>query len=163
MIELRFERDIRAGAERVFALLVDLRDYDRWLPRSAAFRGTTRISEGPIGVGTTYLEQSPFGVRRGTLTGLMRPTVLDFEQPMNLKPPILGGIGIKLFHRLTPQADGVHLLRRLELAPHGPVVLLMPLVTRAFRAENERLMNTLKTVAEGQAVADARSDLKYPG
>jgi uncharacterized protein YndB with AHSA1/START domain len=149
MIELRFERDIHATAERIFALLVNLPDYDRWLPRSTAFHGTTSISEGPMRVGTTYLEQSPFGVRHGTVTGLSSPTVLNFEQPMTLKPPILGGVGIKLFHTLTPQADSVHLLRRLELTPHGPAVLLTPFVTRAFRAENERLMNTLKTFAEG--------------
>jgi hypothetical protein len=149
MIELRFERVMRASAERVFALFADLRDYDLWLPRSAAFHGTTSISEGPIGVGTTNVEQSPFRVRHGTLTRMISPTELDFEQPMTLRPAILGGIGIKLFHRLTPQTDCVHLLRRLELTPHGPAALLTPIVTRAFRAENERLMNTLKTVAEG--------------
>jgi uncharacterized protein YndB with AHSA1/START domain len=36
---LRFEAEIRAGAERVFSLLADLRDYDRWLPKSPAFHG----------------------------------------------------------------------------------------------------------------------------
>jgi hypothetical protein len=148
MIELRFERVIRASAEQVFALLLDVRDYDRWLPRSAAFHGTTSISEGPIAVGTTYVEESPFGVRHGKLTCLIASTILNFEQPMALKPAIFGGVGIKLFHKLTPQTDCVHLLRRLELAPHGPVALLTPIVARAFRAENERLMNTLKTVAE---------------
>ena len=35
--DLRFEASIRATADRVFSLLVDLRDYDRWLPRSSAF------------------------------------------------------------------------------------------------------------------------------
>ncbi len=151
MIELRFERDIHATAERVFTLLVNLRAYDRWLPRSTAFHGTTSISGGPIGVGTTYLERSPFGVRHGTVTGLTSPTVLNFEQPMTLKPSILGGIGIKLFHTLTPQADSVHLLRRLELMLHGPAVLLTPFMIRAFRAENERLMDVLKKTAESAA------------
>jgi len=48
MIELKFETEIRASAERAFSLLADLRDYDRWLPRSSAFHGTVTISEGPI-------------------------------------------------------------------------------------------------------------------
>jgi len=149
MVELRFERVIRASAERVFTLLVELRDYDRWLPPSAAFHGATSISGGPIGVGTTYVEQSPIGVRRGVLTALVRPTALNFEQPMTLKPAIFGGIGIKLFHTLTPDADAVHLFRRLELTPHGPAALFMPLVISAFRAENERMMNALAAFAEG--------------
>ena len=65
MIKLHFECDIKANAERVFGLLADLRDYDRWLPSSSAFKGTHRISEGPIGVGTTYVEPGPFGARHG--------------------------------------------------------------------------------------------------
>jgi len=43
MAELRFETDLHASAEQVFSLLAQLRDYDRWLPRSSAFHGTTEI------------------------------------------------------------------------------------------------------------------------
>ncbi len=102
MVELRFEADIEATAERVFSLLVELRDYDRWLPPSSAFHGTTRISDGPIGIGTTYVEPGPFGTRHGVVTALVRPTQLDFEQPMTLRPRFLGVLGIRLFHTLTP-------------------------------------------------------------
>lgn len=153
MVELRFEADIGASAERVFSLLADLRDYDRWLPRSTAFHGTTSISDGPIAAGTTYVETSPFGVRHGVVTALVYPTELDFEQPMTLKLGLFGMVGIKLFHRLTPAGCSVHLLRRLELAPHGLVTLAMPLVTRAFRSENERMMEVLKAAAESGASA----------
>ena len=149
MTELRFEADIEASAERVFALLADLRDYDRWLPNSAAFRGTVRISEGPIAVGTTYLEPGPFGTRRGTVTRMDAPTQLCFEQPMTLKPRLLGSIGIKLAHTLTPRGPAsVHLSRVLELSPRGPVVLLMPVILPAFRGENLRMLQTLKAYAE---------------
>jgi uncharacterized protein YndB with AHSA1/START domain len=148
MIELRFEADIRASAERVFSLLIDLRNYDRWLPRSSAFHGTTKISDGPIEVGTRYVEPAPLGTRQGVVTGAVRPTLLNFEQPMTLRPRVLGVIGIRLFHTLTPAADSVHVLRRLELAPRGPVALVMPLVTNPFRAENERMMKALKAFAE---------------
>ncbi len=148
MIELRFEADIHASAERVFSLLIDLRNYDRWLPRSSAFHGTTKISDGPIKVGTRYVEPGPLGTRHGVVTGAVRPTLLTFEQPMTLRPRVLGVIGIRLFHTLTPMADSVHVLRKLELASRGPVMLLMPLVTNAFRVENERMMKALKTFAE---------------
>ena len=148
MTELSFEADIAAGAERVFALLADLRDYAQWLPTSSSFHGTTEISDGPIGVGTTYVERSPLGVRHGVVTVLVRPTRLDFEQPMTLRPRLLGSIGIRLSHTLTPAAGAVHLLRRLDIEPRGPVTLLMPLVLSAFRAENQRMMRTLKTFAE---------------
>ena len=148
MVELKFESEIRASAERVFSLLADLRDYDRWLPRSSAFRGTAAISEGPVAAGTTYVEPGPLGTRHGTITRMDRPTRLAFEQPMTLKPRALGVIGIKLFHTLTPRGPSVHLLRALELSPWGPVRFAMPFVVAMFRVENERMMRTLKTYAE---------------
>ena len=148
MIGLRFETDIQASAEQVFSLLVDLRNYDLWLPRSSAFHGTMDISEGPIDVGTTYIEPGPLGTRHGIVTRLVRPTCLDFEQPMTLRPKALGVIGIRLFHTLTPAANSVHILRKLELTPRGPVRLVMPLISGAFRTENERMMKILKEFAE---------------
>ncbi len=147
MIELRFDRLIGADAARVFALLADLRDYDRWLPRSTAFHGTSRISEGPIRLGTTYVEESPFGIRRGIITGFVPPTTLNFEQPMQLKPAFFGEIGIKLFHTLTPQGKGVQVLRQLQLTPKGPVTLFAPIIAHAFRIENERMMTALRSFA----------------
>ena len=150
MVELSFEAEIRASAERVFSLLLELRDYDRWLPRSSAFHGTSKISDGPIKVGTTYVEPGPLGTRHGIVTRSIRPTHLDFEQPMLLRPRAFGAIGIKLFHRLTPEGDHVHVLRSLELSPEGPIRLAMPLVISSFRSENARMMKTLKTFAENE-------------
>ncbi|MFZ1961673.1 MAG: hypothetical protein WA926_04195 [Methylovirgula sp.] len=151
MIDLHWEADIRASAERVFWLLAELRDYDRWLPRSSAFRGTINISEGPIAVGTTYIEPGPFGVRHGNVTEFVPPTRLCFEQPMTAKPKALGTIGIRLFHTLTSGIDTVRLRRELHLEPHGPVKIVTPLVVLAFRAENARMMKMLKAFAESTA------------
>ena len=148
MIALHWETEIRGSAERIFALLADLRGYDRWLPGSSAFRGTNSISAGPIGVGTTYVEPGPLGVRHGRVTEFVPPTRLAFEQPMTLRPNAMGVLGIRLFVNLMPGADGVHVRRDLQLDPQGPVKLIMPLVLRAFRAENERMMRVLKDYAE---------------
>ncbi|WP_146686821.1 SRPBCC family protein [Bradyrhizobium canariense] len=147
-IELKFEADIHASTNRVFSLLADLRDYDRWLPKSSAFHGTVAISEGPMAVGTTYVEPGPFGTRHGTVAIMDRSTRLAFEQPMTLRPRALGVIGIKLLHTLTPDGSSVHLVRELTLSPQGPIKLAMPFVERMFRVENERMMQTLKTYAE---------------
>jgi len=152
MIEMQFEADIRASAEQVFSLLAELRDYDRWLPRSTAFKGTIEISEGPIGVGTTYTEPGPLGVRNGKLTEFVAPTRLSFEQPMTMKPRVLGVVGIRLSHTLTLTSNNsVHVLRALQLTPCGPVRFAAPLIVRAFRIENERMMKCLKAFAENES------------
>ncbi len=150
MTELRWEVDIAASADAVFSLLVELRDYGSWLPRSSAYHGTLEISDGPIGAGTTYIEPGPFGTRVGRITKLVRPSELDFEQPMTMKPGLLGVIDIRLFHTITAHPGGVHLVRRLELSPRGPIKLATPLLVRAFRTENERMMRALKMSAEHQ-------------
>jgi uncharacterized protein YndB with AHSA1/START domain len=148
MIELHWETDIRATPERVFSLLADLRDYDRWLPGSSAFRGTHRISDGPIGLGTTYVEPGPFGVRHGRVTEFDPPRRLAFEQPMTTRLDVLGVIGIHVAMTLTPGVDSVHVLRNLQLDPRGPLKWLMPAIVPAFRTENTRMMQVLKTYAE---------------
>jgi uncharacterized protein YndB with AHSA1/START domain len=155
MIALHWETEMRARAERVFALLAELRDYDHWLPGSAAFRGTNSISAGPIGVGTTYVEPGPLGVRHGRVTEFLPPKRLAFEQPMMLRPNAMGVIGIRLLMNLTPGGGGVHVRRELQLDPQGPVKLVMPLVLRAFRAENVRMMRILKDYAERAENADS--------
>jgi 3-methyladenine DNA glycosylase Tag len=87
LLDLLAKRGDRLGGAtgqmllRVFSLLVELRNYDEWLPRSSAFRGTSEIFPGPIAVGTTYVERGPLGVRHGIVTHIVRPTELDFEQP----------------------------------------------------------------------------------
>jgi len=128
-------------------LLAEPRDYDRWLPGSLAFHGTLNISEGPITVGT-YMEPGPLGV----IMEMDRPTRLALEQPMRLRPPALGVIGIKLFHTLTPKGSSLHLLRALELSPRGLVRLGMPFVVKMFRIEDKRIMGTLKAYAEANLV-----------
>jgi hypothetical protein len=152
MSALSWEADIAADADEVFSLLVELRDYGRWLPNSSAYHGTMEVSEGPIHLGTTYVEPGPLGTRTGRVTKLTRPTALNFEQPMTMKPSFLGVIGICLFHAISPQAKSVHLVRRLVLSPRGPVKLATPLVVRAFAAENERMMQALKTFAETKSL-----------
>jgi uncharacterized protein YndB with AHSA1/START domain len=148
MLQLDFEAEIRASVESVFALLVDLRNYDRWLPRSSAFHGTTEISDGPIGVGTTYVEPGPTGVRRGRITEYEPPLRLGFEQPMTLKPRGAGEIDIRLAHTLTPSAGSVHLQRSIFLEFSGPVRFARRLVKRSFVVENDRMMKALKAYAE---------------
>jgi uncharacterized protein YndB with AHSA1/START domain len=152
MTELRFEADIHAGAERVFGLLADLRTYDRWLPHSSSFNGTTQISDGPIGAGTTYVEPSALGTRYGKVTLFEPPAQLNFEQPMTMKPSAFGIVDIKQFHTLVPidGGDSVHYTRVVQIEPHGLTKLILPFAIGMIRAENQRTLNALKAYAESE-------------
>ncbi len=151
MTVLRFDYEIAANADRIFSLLAQLRDYDRWLPRSSAFHGASSISDGPINVGTTYTEESPFGICRGVVTAYDPPTQLDFHQPMTLRPALLGWIDILVSHVLTQSGQITRVQRCIELSPGGLARLFMPIIACLFSVENRRMCDRLKIVAEAEA------------
>jgi uncharacterized protein YndB with AHSA1/START domain len=150
MAKLRFEIDVRAPLEQVFALITNLRAYDTWLAGSTAFHGTTTISDGPIRVGTSYVEPGPFAVRHGRVIELVPPTRVAFEQPMTLRPGFFGVVGIQLACDLIQVADFVRVRRSLDLTFHGPVKLARAVIIRLFKDENERTLDALKSFAERQ-------------
>jgi uncharacterized protein YndB with AHSA1/START domain len=158
MPELRFETEIAAPAETVFDLIADLRGYDRWLPRSKDFPGTTEVSDGPIGVGTTYVEDASAGTRRGRITEFERPTRIAFDQPMALKPRFMGVIEIVASYSLTPRDGAVHLLRVVTLDFPLAMKPAQPVVVPRFRRENERTLAALKEFAESGGAGAAAGE-----
>jgi hypothetical protein len=84
MPEVRAEAEIHCSAERIFDVITDLHGQDRWLTKSAAFRGTSELSSNPVTLGATYRKPGPLGVRNGAVTELERPAKLTFHQPMTL-------------------------------------------------------------------------------
>jgi uncharacterized protein YndB with AHSA1/START domain len=148
MVEIHKEIDVEATAEEVFDLIVDLRGYGRWLPHSSAYEGTAEISPGPMAAGTTYVESSSSGVRRGTIAEFERPTRVTFEQPMTLKPRLLGSIGIRVRYTLTPSAGSVHLDRLVTIEIPWHLMLIQPVIVRQFRTEIDRTLGAMKAFAE---------------
>ncbi len=132
----------------VFDILVDLRRYSEWLPRSIVFKGTTSISERPTCVGTTYVESSLWGVRRGTITELHRPDRVSYWQPMTLRPAWIGVIDVRVDDSLSEADSSTRLTRTLRLGFTGPVRLFKSAVARSFRAEIERTHARLKEYTE---------------
>jgi uncharacterized protein YndB with AHSA1/START domain len=148
MIEVRCETEIRCAADTVFATVVDLRGYHRWLAQSAAYPGTTDISADPIAAGTTYVESGPSGERHGTITEFQPPTHVTFHQPMTMRPKALGVIDIYVRYTITPTAASVHVDRIVTLTIPWPLKLVQPLVVRQFRREGERTVLALKAFTE---------------
>src|SRR4051794_13049531 len=103
MTQIRQEAEIDAPAEKIFAAIVDLRGYERWLPTSKVFEGITEISSDPIALGTTWSESGPNGVRHGTITDLDPPNRVTFHEPMTMRPRFLGVMDITVSLILSPR------------------------------------------------------------
>lgn len=144
---------IAADPAKVFATITDLRGYNTWLPPSDAFKGTTDISDGPIAVGTRYVEPSPNGTRYGTVTALdAAGRRVRFHQPLRAWPEMLGvEIDIQVDMRVVDGAGGGSVVER-------EVVLGIPWMMRPMggflegkvEAEGQRVLGAMKKYLEGK-------------
>jgi uncharacterized protein YndB with AHSA1/START domain len=148
MVTFSLTAEMRGPAERVFDAIVDLRGYGRWLDSSADYAGTTEISTDPIAAGTTYVEHGGVGVRRGTVTELLPPFLVTFDQPMTMRPKLFGVISIQVTYSLTPSREGVRLDRLVTVELPWQLKLAAPLVVARFRRESERTVQALKAFVE---------------
>ena len=148
MVTFVLATEIHAPAEKVFDAIVDLRGYGRWLDSSADYGGTIDISADPVAAGTTYVERSSTGVRRGTVTELRRPTTVTFHQPMTMRPRLLGVIDIRVTYTLAPVGGGVRVERAVTAALPWQLRLVGPIVVSRFRRESARTVEALTVFAE---------------
>jgi len=150
MTQIRQEAEIHAPVEKIFAAIVDLRGYDRWLATSKVFEGISDISSDPIALGTTWSEPGPNGVRHGTVTEFDAPTRVTFHAPMTMRPRLLGVIDITVSLTLTPGQESVRVERVVTIGIPWPLKLVQPIVLRQFRVESGRMLIALKHFAESQ-------------
>jgi uncharacterized protein YndB with AHSA1/START domain len=148
MVTIEQEIHVASAAATVFAAIIDLPGYSRWLATSKAYPGTTEISSDPITLGTTYVEATPTGIRHGIITELEAPTRVAFHQPMRMRPRFLGTIDITVRYTLIPAQSGVRLHRAVSLTLPVPLRLVRPFVVRQFRTEINRTMLALKAFVE---------------
>jgi hypothetical protein len=192
MPEVRSEAEIHCSAERIFDVIIDFLGQDRWLTKSAAFRGTSELSANPVTLGTTYREPGPLGVRNGTVTELERPAKIAFHQPMTLTLGA-GTIDVVMRYGLTPRpgsmpASPTTTSPRPTVTPRRTVTpasrtatlvsrtvtlgiprslrLLQPLIVFSFRHESARTLLALKAYAdtfEAPSPANAVSGVETQG
>lgn len=149
MIQIRQHAEIRASAVEVFAVIIDLPEYNRWLPESRAFKGTTEVSTNPVRLGTTYIERSPDGVRYGQVTEFEEPTKVTFHHPMTLKPHFLGiTIDVTVSIAIRQEDAVSHVDRVVSIDIPASLWLIQSVVIKAFRKESGRTLATLKSYVE---------------
>jgi uncharacterized protein YndB with AHSA1/START domain len=148
-----FTARIESSPETIFDLIADMPHYGRWLPGSDAFGETTEVTPYPVRLGTTYLDGGPAGQRPGSVTEYDPPKRIAFHQTMLLKRgPLTANIDVNIRYTFEPVEHATNVTRALDLTIEMPAFLKLaePLVLRAFRKENERLLAELKSYVEAQ-------------
>lgn len=144
--ELRFTACVQGLPEMVFDLIADMPNYGRWLPDSAAFRGTVNVTPYPVRLGTTYLDAGPVE-KPGRVTEYDRPKHISFHHTVQLRQGLLNtDVDARIQYTFEPKNGGTFVNRRLVLAfdLRGIFWLALPLILFGFRNENNRVLAALK-------------------
>jgi Polyketide cyclase / dehydrase and lipid transport len=132
---------IRRPVEDVFAFLADFENVPKW---NYAIVQTTKVSPGPVGVGTTYRQTR--SVPRRSEEGF---EVTGFEPARRLE--IEGRIGpfrARISYLLDPAGSGTRLRNAVDLASAGLSTLVAPLATSRVKKAVAANLDTLKQLLE---------------
>ena len=147
MAEKIFFKTIPAEAEAVFDLITQIGDYDRWLSSSSAFGTIRDISDDPIRAGTTYTDDGPQVAMQGTVLDYERPRTVTFQQTARMY--LNSNLTITIRYDLEPVEQSTRVKRTYLLKMTGLLRVLQPLVMRSVTAENERILDVMRSYFSG--------------
>lgn len=150
MPALHFTTHINSPANKVFALVADLAHYGQWLPPSGTFKDVMHLSQGPIGLGTTYANVGPSGTMQGTVTEYQPMTSIVFQQTMHTRVLFKGIMDMNIRYSLEPADDGTLVNREVSFHTHGFLKVAQPIIATTIRRESERILQIMKHYLETQ-------------
>jgi carbon monoxide dehydrogenase subunit G len=137
---------IRRPVEEVFSFLADFENVPRW---NYAIVETTKVSPGPVGVGTTYRQIR--SVPRRSEEGF---EVTAFEPPRRLE--VQGQIGpfrARISYLLEPTGSGTRLRNAVDLGSSGlSTIVALPVTSRVKHAVAANL-DTLKQLLGDRSIS----------
>jgi len=148
MTRMHFQTTIQRNKETIYALLIDLQGYPSWLSASSLYRAPLETSDNPIQIGTTYRDNG----LHGRVTELVPESRITFMQTTQLKLLGLpGGLDIQIHYALEPSDNlSTQVIRDVTIKTHGVLLFVQPVLLRAIRKENERILQRLKWYLEAR-------------
>ena len=133
--------------EHVFELISDISGYRRWAPDKSKFFIRNKItSEGPIGLGTTYIDKLRWwGKSIGEIVQYQPPSKIKFQQKTLFGIPVFR---VKLKYTLKALQNSTEVNHRVEAVPYGLFKLLEPILSFIVRSERERTCLAIKRSLE---------------
>ena len=145
-VRVEIDEVIARPIEQVFERATDLAQYADWMPHTGVFRKCSDVSEGPVRLGTTYLDQGRMGSFRGEISEFERPSRVVYKETLRWfgTPVVVGRIEYEFSP--DPRGTAVHHVAESEL--HGIFRLMRPMVAVIGRGERQRTVTALKRSLE---------------
>jgi carbon monoxide dehydrogenase subunit G len=143
----RFTAHIAAPPHDVFAVISDPRKATAFMDNITA---SSKLTDGPIGVGTTFRETRVVGKSESTadllITGYEPDTRLAVSSEAER-------ITVTYHYRLTPEDGGTRVDWECELEAAGLRRMMLPMVATIMKKEDGDHLHRLKTYIEAQRQA----------
>jgi uncharacterized protein YndB with AHSA1/START domain len=147
MVKVHIVFFVAKPVEQVFELISDISAYRRWAPDKSKFFIENKItSAGPIGLGTTYIDQLRWrGKSIGEIVQYQPPSKIKFQQKTYFGLPVFRS---KFKYALKSRQNGTEVTHTAEAIPCGFFKLLEPILSNIVRSERERTCNAIKRALE---------------
>lgn len=139
--------EIERPVEEVFAYLADFENVPAW---NYAIESTTKLSEGPVRLGTTYRQ-----VRRIPRRSEESFEVTVFEPGSRLAiRGTLGPFASDLEYRIEPTERGTRVTNEVQLKPRGILGMVGQLASSRVKEAVAKNLGKLKQVLETRGRSD---------
>lgn len=132
---------INRPSDQVFAYLADLENLPHW---NYAIEETRQVSAGPVAVGSRFRQVRSVPTRREESLEVVE---LDPGRRLTVRGT-LNTFPAELEYSIEPDAGTTRLRNTVDLAVHGPLALVSPLVARQIKASVAANLTVLKTTLE---------------
>ena len=134
--------ELEAAPEAIFDVIADVEREPEWIPN---VRRVRRTSEGPVGIGTTWVSEA---VVMGRMTE--NPTEMtDFDRPSIIGYKHTAPVPIQIRYELTPTDEGSSMRFTFDGDMPWYLKLLTPLAKRQATSQVDAIFANLERLARG--------------
>jgi hypothetical protein len=147
MIAVTIDFLVDKPVDEVFRRISDITGYRRWVPGESKFFIENRItSEGPFGVGTTYVDILKWRGRAiGEVITYTPPSHVAFRQTTYFGLPVFRATAEYI---LKGERNVTEITHRFLATPCGFFKLFEPLLSSIIRSERDRTCRSIKKALE---------------
>jgi uncharacterized protein YndB with AHSA1/START domain len=147
MVRAQLGTTIKRPVEEVFAVMSDLSNNPKWI---SAVSETTKTSDGPIGVGTTWHSVGKFLGRRVESD----TTYTEFEPNRTVTFEATTPFPMTVAFTFEPVAGGTRVEQVVDAEPGGFFKLAGPLLVTAAKRQFQNDLDNLRDLLESDALAE---------
>ncbi len=154
-VKAEMDEVIARPVEQVFEQATDLSRFSAWMPRRDIFRECTHISDKPVRLGTTYVDEGWMGRFDGKVIEYEQPARVVYRETLRWfgRPMMVA----RLTYAFVPHRGGTLVHHTGESELHGIFRLMRPVVDVIARGERRRTMRALKASLEAAPLAAAET------